>query len=161
MNDKNEKRMNWAFAALFVSGLGFLSLNSCEKSGCHEKNISAAGGSKSHNKGQNCMNCHYSGGEGEGCFTAAGTAYDASLTTTLNGGTIQFFTEPDGGGTLIKSVAIDAKGNFYTTESFDVQGLYPALKTSSGNMYYMGSALSNGQCNSCHNNSTTDRISGN
>ena len=156
MNNK----INLLVSSFFLVGIGFISLNSCEKSGCHEKNISAAGGSKSHNKGQNCMNCHYSGGEGEGCFTAAGTVYNSALTSTLNGGTIEFYTQPDGGGTLKKSVAVDSKGNFYTTESFDVQGLYPVLKTTTGNAYYMGSALSNGQCNSCHNNSTTSRISG-
>ena len=65
--------------------------NSYEKEGgCDENNISATGGNKSQNMGQNCMHCHVSGGEGEGYFTAAGIAYDSLQTSTLHGGKLNF-----------------------------------------------------------------------
>ncbi len=111
--------------------------NSYEKEGgCKENNISATGGNKSHNMGQNCMHCHVSGGEGEGCFTAAETAYDSLQTSTLHGGKIEFFIGPDGTGTISHTINIYNKGNFYSTASFSVSGSYPVLPSPSGQKKY-------------------------
>jgi mono/diheme cytochrome c family protein len=138
---------------LLPLGFGLLFF-SCEKEGaCDEYNVSQSNGSKSHNFGNNCMQCHQSGGEGEGCFVAAGSVKNAALTAPATSGQVEFYTLPNGGGTLKYTVQIDAKGNFYSTEAMTLTGLYPAIKNATGTMY-MGSALSSGACNSCHGNST-------
>lgn len=147
------------FSIFLVTGI-VISFNSCEKEGgCREDNISALGSNKSHNMGQNCMQCHKTGGKGEGCFVVAGTVYDTLSTNTLTSGKIELYTGPDGSGNLVHTIQVDSKGNFYTTENFDITGLYPVLTGPSGNKSYMGSSLTSGQCNSCHGVSTT-RITG-
>lgn len=142
---------------LLFSTIG-LSLNSCEGAfNCHEDNISAAGSNKSHNKGQNCMQCHRSSGEGEGCFIAAGTVYDMNMMNTVSSGKVDFYTGPNETGTLIQTILIDGKGNFYSTAKFSPEGLYPVITGPTGNKKYMGSSLSTGACNSCHG-SLTDAL---
>lgn len=140
---------------LSVAMLGFVVFISCEKSkGCGEVNVSKAGSNDSHNFGNNCMKCHTYQGEGKGCFYVAGSVKNAALTNNASGGQVLFYTEPNGAGSLKHSMDIDSKGNFHTTESFDVTGLYPAIKTSSGTLY-MGASLVSGSCNNCHGSSTS------
>ncbi len=79
-------------------------------------------------------------------------------TNTLTSGKIELFTGPDGTGNLVHTIQVDSKGNFYTTENFDIAGLYPVLTGPSGNKSYMGSSLTSGQCNSCH--AVSNRIIG-
>ena len=111
-------KLNYLLTFLFISGM--LTLVSCKKLwACHEENISSAGSNKSHNKGMNCMQCHYASGEGEGCFNVAGTIYQSNLQNTQNGGKVELFTEPNGQGTLKYTINIDGKGNFYTTANVD------------------------------------------
>jgi len=149
------KNLNTILFGTFLAVGSFITFNSCEKKGgCDETNISEAGDDESHNMGQNCMQCHTSGGKGEGCFTVAGTAYNEALTSTLNTGTIELYSGPNGTGNLVTTVKIDSKGNFYTTASVSINGLYPAITGPTGQKQYMGSALSSGQCNSCHGVST-------
>ncbi|MEY4351656.1 MAG: hypothetical protein RL078_1735 [Bacteroidota bacterium] len=146
-------KLNYLLTFLFISGM--LTLVSCKKLwACHEENISSAGSNKSHNKGMNCMQCHYASGEGEGCFNVAGTIYQSNLQNTQNGGKVELFTEPNGQGTLKYTINIDGKGNFYTTANVDYTGLYPKVTAPSGNSIYMSSALTSGACNSCHGQST-------
>lgn len=140
--------------------IGFISstllLGSCKKYwACKEENISSAGSNKSHNKGQNCMQCHTSTGEGEGCFNVAGTLYKADFQTGQTGGTVELYTEPNGAGTLKYTIAIDGKGNFYTTANVDYTGLYPKVTSPSGASIFMGSPLSSGACNTCHGSSSS------
>jgi cytochrome c553 len=141
---------------LFFLSTGAVVLLSCEKKNesCTESNISKSGGDDSHNMGLNCMQCHKSGGEGEGCFNAAGTVYNQALTATVSSGTVKFFTGPNGTGNLVKSIAIDSKGNFHTTEAVDVSNLYPAITGPSGTTQYMTTKPPTGACNSCHGVST-------
>ena len=148
--------LNSAFLIAFLLLTSMFVFQSCEKEdeGCDEENMSIAGDDESHNAGQNCMQCHYDGGEGEGCFVVAGTVYDSLQQTTKTSGSIEFYTEPNGQGQKVKTVAIDSKGNFFTTDLFNVQGLYPVAVGTSGSKQYMGSALTSGQCNSCHGVST-------
>ncbi len=147
-----------AFAVLLVAVL----VASCEhaddsmQENCEELNNSSAGSSESHNKGQNCMNCHAPGGSGKGCFDAAGTIYNnENGDQTLTGGTIRLYTQPDGGGELRATIEVDSKGNFYTTNNVDYSGgLYPSAAGASGQEVYMSSKITAGQCNSCHGVST-------
>ncbi|MFN5416757.1 MAG: hypothetical protein ACK5B9_06835 [Flavobacteriia bacterium] len=135
--------------------LGILTF-SCEKEG-NETKISTHNSDDSHNNGNNCMNCHKSGGEGEGWFNVAGSVYDANLNVSYPNSTVKLYTSPNGGGSLKYTFEVDGLGNFYTTDKIDFgSGLYPAVTGNNGTKY-MSSAITSGQCNSCHNVST-DKI---
>jgi len=110
---------------------------------------------ESHNAGQNCMSCHSSGGKGEGTFTVAGTVYNASGVAVSPNVTVKLYTGPNGTGSLVKTIEVDGKGNFYTTGNTDFgSGLYVTVTGSSGNISKMNSSVTSGQCNSCHGSST-------
>ncbi len=137
--------------SLLSGGLIFLA---CEKEGENEMKNSAFNGTESHNMGQNCMNCHKSGGRGEGWFVAAGTVYDSLKSKVYPNATVKLFTGPNGSGSLKYTIQVDGKGNFYTTNNLDFSGgLYPAV-SGNGTTRFMGSSIASGQCNSCHGNST-------
>lgn len=139
---------------LWIPLLVAVILFACEKEGaCDEYKVSTSNSNKSHNFGLNCMQCHQASGEGEGCFSVAGSVRNAQLTAPVTSGQVEFYTGPNGTGTLKYSLEIDSKGNFYTTGPIVVTGLYPAVKNVNGTIY-MGSSLSTGACNSCHGVST-------
>jgi len=128
-------------------------LPACEKED-NETLISRNGQNESHQEGDNCMQCHTSGGKGEGWFIAAGTVYTSNLQSTLPNGEILFYTGPNGTGTLVKTIEVDQLGNFFTTEDIDFsKGLYTAAKGSETTIY-MDGPITSGQCNSCHGQST-------
>lgn len=138
-----------------------ISINSCEKEGgkCGEKNISATNSNRSHNMGQNCMNCHKDGGSGEGCFTIAGTTYNSSGSSIYSNAIVKLYTQPNGLGSVVATLQGDSKGNFHTTESVDFgSGLYTVVINTLGQSVYMSSAVTQGACNSCHG-ATQPRIS--
>ena len=123
---------------------------SCKKQD-KQTNISNTGDSESHNMGNNCMDCHKSGGKGKGAFQVAGTAYDSLKQSIFANVIVRLHTQSGGGGTLAATVYGDANGNFFTTESVDyTAGLYPSVEGSSGKIKYMISSASSGACNSCH-----------
>jgi len=145
----------------------FLVLQSCSKEndlskdGDNENNgetkISSYSSSESHNMGENCMNCHISGGEGEGYFTAAGTVYDNNQNSTYPNATVKLYSEPNGGGSLIATLQVDKKGNFYTTQSINFgNGLYVSVEGNNSTKT-MGSSITMGKCNSCHG-VTTEKV---
>ncbi|HBS86396.1 MAG: hypothetical protein A2W91_19470 [Bacteroidetes bacterium GWF2_38_335] len=134
-----------------------LSIQSCKKEDPKVVNISAHGLNKSHNMGNDCMDCHRDGGEGTGVYFLAGTVYDSLMTNPLPDGDVKLFTGPDGTGTLKYTIPVDALGNFYTTELISFgSGLYPAVQKGTSIMYMSGD-ISQGSCNSCHG-ITTDKI---
>ncbi len=143
---------------LLLLGLSTFIFQSCEKDeGKNEKKISMYGGDESHNKGQNCMECHKSGGEGEGWFNVAGTVYDTALIATLKNTTIKLYTEANGGGQLKYTFEGDAKGNFYSTDDINFgDGLFPSVQGPTGTQY-MSTSVKTGACNSCHG-ATTDKL---
>jgi hypothetical protein len=144
--------MKWIIGTLIV-GVSLL-LGACEEGGkCTKKNISASGKNDSHNNGENCMNCHKSGGEGTGCFKAAGSVYNSTYSSTMSNVIVKLYTQPNGQGTLKYTINGDAKGNFYTTEDMTIDGLYPAITGPTGTQY-MGSSITSGACNACHGSST-------
>lgn len=145
-----------SFSILFVASLITL-LFSCKKdkkndSGNEvETNISSKGETESHNNGQNCMNCHVSGGQGKGIFVVAGSVYDSLQTSNRINGTITLYSAANGSGSSVATIYVDGNGNFFTTETVDfVNGLYPSIKSSNGDVHYMPTSVSNGRCNSCH-----------
>lgn len=137
------------FLTLGVLLLGLMVTQSCEKKGENETKISTTGSDDSHNNGKDCMSCHKDGGDGEGWFTAAGSIYNADGSNAI-GGSVYFFTGINGSGELRKEVEIDKKGNFYTTENFEVSGLFPQVISANGDTIWMSQSLTSGSCNSCH-----------
>jgi hypothetical protein len=152
---------------LFSVAILSTALFSCEREGsgkCDETNISTASRA-SHNAGETCTKCHTSGEEGNGCFTIAGTAYKKDKSTPLTDAVMVLFNRDANDWTKItgeaKRLPIDKSGNFYTTESVDFVGKYPAIITKNGDTIAMGGALSSSaSCNSCHSskNGTTAPI---
>jgi cytochrome c553 len=138
--------------------LMFSVLVSCEneddENGENEDMSSSFNENESHNAGQNCMSCHKSGGHGEGWFTAAGTVYNATGATVSPNASVKLYTGPNGTGSLVKTIEVDGKGNFYTTSSIDFgTGLYVSVTGKSGSVSTMSSSITTGQCNSCHGSS--------
>lgn len=134
---------------------------SCEKEESNDNDNSAGemyssyNESESHNAGANCMSCHKSGGPGEGIFTVGGTVYNSSGNAVYANATVKLYSGPNGTGTLVKTIEVDGKGNFYTTGSVSFgTGLYPTVTGTSGNISKMASAITTGACNSCHGTST-------
>jgi hypothetical protein len=126
------------------------------------KKDKAGGGSKSssyndnssHNVGTACMNCHNSGGSNQYWWAVAGTVFKPDSTSLNPNSTIYLFSGPNGTGNLKLTLPVDGKGNFYTSSSVSFgSGLYPEVKSSSGEIRYMQSSITNGNCNSCHNSS--------
>lgn len=139
----------------FVIAMFLLSLfSACEKEGGNETVISRNNTDESHKLGQNCMNCHVQGGDGEGWFTLAGSVYDNTQTNGYPNGNVKLYTEPNGSGTTVKTVEIDREGNFFTTETIDFgTGLYVGVFGTNGEQQFMVSKITNGSCNSCHGGS--------
>lgn len=132
---------------------------SCEKeddeNGENKDMSSSFNENESHNAGQNCMSCHKSGGQGEGWFTVTGKVYNASKTAVYPKATVKLYNGPNGTGTLVKTIEVDSKGNFYTTADLNFgNGLYITVTGTTGSVTKMGSSISTGQCNSCHGSST-------
>lgn len=102
--------------------------------------------------GQNCMNCHYSEGRGEGWFTLAG-----SVLGNNNQAVVHLYDDiaPD----PFMNIEVDAVGNFYTTDPIDFSnGVNVSIEDDSGVIHYMGDKIYTGQCNLCHG-ITTPKLS--
>jgi hypothetical protein len=131
-------------------------LFSCEREGsgkCTETNISTAKRS-SHNAGENCAKCHTNGEEGRGCFTVCGTAFKNDRSTPMADAILLLLTknEKDSIMGVRAKIMGDKSGNFYTTESTDFVGTYPAIVSRNGDTTFMNSSLdATASCNSCHN----------
>ena len=135
----------------------YLILQSCSnQNSCGTSNISSTGSTRSHNNGRNCMNCHVDGGEGKGCFNVAGSVYDsASKSTARTNGSVKLYTGINASGTLIATLQVDGKGNFFTTDNVNfVAPLFPVVVSSAGDVHYMPQSITIGQCGSCHGVST-------
>ena len=153
------KKIILSLITLAIAGGLLISQTACQKEGSSSSNISTTNGNRSHNMGQNCMSCHKSGGQGDGWFTAAGTMYKADLVSLQPNTTVYLYSGPNSTGSLVATLNVDAKGNFFTTDAIDFSGgLYPAAKGPSGTMHYMSQVTRTGACNGCHNGGTTDHL---
>ena len=135
-----------------------LLITSCSKTGakgtCGVTNISTVSRS-SHNAQKSCTSCHTDGGEGKGCFTVCGTAYQKDRTTPITNAVIVLFSESQGKGSVSNPITCDKSGNFYTTENIDFKGKYPAI-ISNGDTTFMGGSLTGtASCNSCHSSQSS------
>ena len=140
------------YLATLISSFFFFS---CERSGsgkCTETNISTATRS-SHNAGENCAKCHTQGEEGRGCFTVCGTAYKNDRSTPMADAVLLLLTRDSSYNItgVKREIKGDKSGNFYTTESTDFVGTYPAIISKNGDTTFMGGKLEGtASCNSCH-----------
>lgn len=144
------KKYSPFFLALIISLL--LAQVSCEEDNDNgdETLISLNFENESHNAGSNCMECHKPGAKGEGWFSVAGTVYDKTKTSAFPNTEVVFYRGPAGTGEIIKTIEVDALGNFYTTEDINFDNdIYVGVKGSSS-VKYMISAIDNGKCNACH-----------
>lgn len=108
-------------------------------------------------RGNNCMDCHYTGNNPY-VYQLAGTVYQLDdLTNPYPGATIYFYTGPNGSGTQVGSIEVDTNGNFYSTDTIDFStGLYPAIVGAQGEgPIYMSNFITHGECNSCHGSNTS------
>ena len=97
------------------------------------------------------MQCHKSGEEGEGHFKVAGTVYDSTKNNVYPNATIKLFSAAIGGGDLIKTIEVDGNGNFYTTDKVKFKkDVYPSVTGVNGDVKYMSTPITKGNCNSCH-----------
>ena len=120
---------------------------------------SAAGSTKSHHVGESCMACHQAHGPGRGRFTVAGTLHDAAG-KVVSGGTVTL-SVPGSTGPAKKVVAVDALGNFYTTEDvgLDAGVLNVAVEGPEGAGHTaMPWPTLSGACNHCHTGSAGVRL---
>ncbi len=134
---------------------------SCEdddfEGGGNEEKISSYNEMESHKTGENCMECHKSGGNGEGWFNIAGTVYDALQTSPFPNTTVKLYSGPNATGNLVAVIEVDGLGNFYTTNNIDFgNGLFVSV-IGNQTTENMVSSISSGKCNSCHG-VNTDRI---
>ena len=150
--------LKWALLAAQIFFLGACS-DSMDGDDNDVMKVSQQNTFDSHNAGQVCQNCHKSGGSGEGIFAAAGTVYHGNnLDQVYPNVTIHIYTQPNGQGTLVKTIEVDGRGNFYTTENINWgTGLYPAVSSPMGTIY-MNTSIDRGNCNSCHDNVTESHI---
>lgn len=154
------KKDNKTPLALIVLSAFFL-LSAC---GTGEGEGAGEGGyNASHNFGQNCLSCHYSGGPGETAFHAAGSLYKSDRATAYTGGAanIKLYTNDNQTG-LLRTITADASGNFYTQYAINFSsGLYPVItNTSTGKVRKMSGSITYGGCNAggCHDGSSQARL---
>lgn len=110
---------------------------------------SAHGETRSHNVGQNCMQCHQTNGPGPGLFTAAGTIYDADGAPHPDG-SVELRTVE---GELAARIEADANGNFYTTAALPLPDspLFPtAISDDEQRRRSMPFPTASAACNVCH-----------
>jgi len=148
-------RVRLVFAVILFS-----SLMACGGGGGSTSGGTGGGTSKptSHNAGQNCMNCHSTGGAASNMiFNAAGTIYKSGGGVQTNA-TVKLYI--NGTNTLVAELETDGSGNFYTTEYVD--GLFYGMGFVSGvdvevhgptGITRMSGLLTEGSCGACHGSS--------
>lgn len=114
---------------------------------------SEAGGMVSHKHGENCMECHKSGGSAGEIFTVAGSVFSEDLTTPFTGGTV-VLKHAQSGTSLVNVIEVDGKGNFYTNVPVDFSGGRYVEITSDTEGREMESSIASGACSACHGVST-------
>lgn len=103
-------------------------------------------------RGTNCLGCHKVGLFSP-VFTVAGTVFKTSnLTQVQPNIQVEFYSNAAGTGNPVEVIEVDANGNFYTTETLTLTGLFPAVRSSTEKRM-MPIDFQSGQCNDCHDGS--------
>jgi hypothetical protein len=120
---------------------------------CHDKGSDDEGG-MNHNVGMDCLQCHRSGGGGDGIFSVGGTVYIAGSNTGAAEATIRLFPDSGHSGTPVATITSAVTGNFMSESPIDFSnGLFPTVTSSKGTSS-MAEPIYTGACNSCHGVST-------
>ena len=137
------KRLKVSLLMFFVLGIWMVS---CDKQD-NETNISSHSEDESHYTGDNCMNCHYQAGPGEGWYSIAGSVFGNYQNDDYTVRVFDALTQDQ-----LASVEIDQLGNLFTTAPIDFNnGITVDIINSSGNVVkVMSTIVTNGQCNLCH-----------
>ena len=111
---------------------------------------SVYGSMDSHKAGENCMECHKSGGDAGIAFSIAGTVYDTNLNIVFPNTIVNLIADIDINDVPVEIIEVDGKGNFYSNTPIDWQnGLFTTV--SSGNQIrIMNGIIFQGSCNNCH-----------
>lgn len=95
--------------------------------------------------GANCLACHTSGGGEAPKFTAAGTVFTDIDGSGKSSNATVYLTDANGQSVTLST---NSAGNFYTTKSLTFP--LTAEVDKGGFTMAMGSEISTGACNSCH-----------
>ncbi len=141
------------YVSIFLISIVLFSwVTSCKKFE-NESNISEWNEDESHENGENCMNCHYSYGEGEGWFSVAGTAQGNFSKTSV-------VVKSALSGNVLATIPVDELGNFYTTENIDIaDGIKVDIYDANGNLHLrMNEIIYTGECNLCHDGKEQSKL---
>ncbi|MES2725780.1 MAG: hypothetical protein V4643_01670 [Bacteroidota bacterium] len=122
--------------------------------------VESSANKSSHNSGQDCMRCH-NDDKHEASFYAwwnvAGTIFKGSgaLNTEAR---IELWSEPNGKGFRILSLATDKDANFYSEKIIKFNGGCYPIAISGVDTVAMSQSFNGGGCNSCHGVSTNKII---
>ena len=154
MSNRFLSRRSKSVAIMLVLGYWTFAFG-CKHGKCETGPTSSAGTQRSHNVGENCQSCHLPDGEGEVCWSVAGTLYDAGGSHPVTHAHALLFGSPLGQGGLQLKLDNDDLGNIYTSEDVTFgSGLFPAVISAAGDTSFMMEPIRNGACNSCHGQST-------
>lgn len=152
---KNTKKVVLSIGLLSLFFIACSHYDSLQKKG---KESSA--NESSHNSGQDCMRCHNNNdneASSEAWWNVAGTVFKGSgaLNTSAR---IELWSEPNGKGFRILSLATDKDANFYTEKIIKFNGGCYAIAISGNDTVAMSQSFNGGGCSSCHGVSTSKII---
>jgi len=139
------RKYKFHFSVILFSGISLISCDNAKKN-----LISQHGQSKSHKAGRECLECHRSGGSGSGNFALAGTVYQSDGISVYPNASIQIWTESMASGTILETIEVDAKGNFFTTDPIEINSGYFFAAVDNNLAAHMLAPVTNGACNDCH-----------
>jgi cytochrome c553 len=141
-----------------------LGINACKHTTLDNLNLTENGNYSTSNSDESrrmsgdCMKCHGAGGSVGDNMTLGGSVYKDNGTGLYPNTKIYLYSGPNGTGQLLKTIEVDGVGNFYSSAKYNFNlALFPVVEGKNGAKRYMGTALTNGSCNSCHGVST-DKI---
>ena len=126
----------------------------CKKTtGTNKTATSTHNSTSSKNMSGVCQNCHTSGTSTSGWWTVAGAVYTKDFSSVSPNGTLYFYSQPNGQGTLRATLEVDGKGLFYTSNVlpiFPPDTSYVQIVGAFGDIQNMVQFVTSGNCNSCH-----------
>lgn len=116
-------------------------------------NRSAHDEMRSHNAGQNCMNCHQAHGPGKGRFTIGVTVFGPDGAIAPNPVLELYKAPPSSGAQPAYVLPGDLRGNIFTTEPMPLPdtALFVVVRSKDGKLRNtMPFPTGSGACNVCH-----------
>ena len=112
--------------------------------------MSTYGSIDSHRAGEDCMECHKSGGDAGIVFSIAGTIYHTNSNIVFSNTSVTLFDDIDVNNIPLEIFEVDGKGNFYSNIPIDWQnGLFVSVSIAN-QVKRMNGTIFDGSCNHCH-----------